>query len=58
VFFAQHSVEKRSIRLWAGRFFVAWQEPFDNVHGATEGDIPVSRFPGRRFALSDLNSAV
>jgi hypothetical protein len=46
VFFAQHSFEKRPWDLWEGRLFIAPQTSFDNVCGATEGGIPVSRFPG------------
>jgi hypothetical protein len=46
VFFAQHSFEKRPRDLWEQRFFIAPQTSFDNVCGATEGGIPVSRFPG------------
>src|SRR6185312_3675381 len=50
VFFAQQSVEKRSICLWVGRFFIARGGPFGNFTTATEGGIPRSRFPGRRIA--------
>jgi hypothetical protein len=50
VFFAQQSVEKRSIRLWVGRFFIARNGPFGNFTTATEGGIPRSRFPDRRIA--------
>jgi hypothetical protein len=46
VFFAQQSFEKRLQDLWEWRFFVAPWASFDNVSGATEGGIPVSRFPG------------
>jgi hypothetical protein len=46
VFFAQHLHEKRPQDLWEWRFFIAPQTSFDNVCGATEGGIPVSRFPG------------
>jgi hypothetical protein len=47
VFFAQHSVEKRPWELWEGRFFIAPKVPFANVHLATEGGIPVSRWSGK-----------
>jgi hypothetical protein len=50
VFFAQQSVEKRSICLWVGRFFIARGGAFGNFTTATEGGIPRSRFPDRRIA--------
>jgi hypothetical protein len=58
VFFAQQSVENRLKGLWEGRFFIARQASFVNVCDATEGGIPLLRFPGRRIAPSDTPSAV
>ncbi len=58
VFFAQQSVEKRSKGLWEGRFFIAWGGPIANLAPATEGGIPVSRFPDRRIAPRDTQLPV
>jgi hypothetical protein len=57
VFFTQQSFEKRPLALWEGRFFIANESPFDNVLNATEGGIPVSRFPvhGSHRALAELS---
>ena len=61
VFFAQQSVENRSKSLWEGAFFIAWEGASDNVGLATEGGIPVSRFPVcrivRRLAGSKRGSS-
>ena len=43
VFFAQHSVEKCSGKLWEWRFVIAPPTPFVNLLDATEGGIPVCR---------------
>ena len=52
VFFTQHPVEKRFLTLWEGRFFVAPRVLLANVLSATEGGIPVSRYPVGRIAPS------
>ena len=45
VFFAQHSAEKRLATLWEGAFFIAPKTLFAKVEAATEGGIPMSRYP-------------
>ena len=45
VFFAQQSFEKRSTPLCEGPFFIAWRERIGNFMRATEGGIPMSRYP-------------
>jgi hypothetical protein len=52
VFFAQHLPEKRRKGLWEGAFFVACKTLSANVSTATEGGIPVSRYPAGRIAPS------
>ena len=50
VFFAQHPAEKRLMTLWEGCFFIAPRTLSAKVKPATEGGIPVSRFPAGRIA--------
>ena len=45
VFFTQHSIEKRPPSLWEGAFFIAPKGSSANVIAATEGGIPMSRYP-------------
>ena len=45
VFFTQHSAEKRSASLWEGAFFIAPKTLLAKVMAATEGGIPMSRYP-------------
>ena len=50
VFFTQQLLEKRRIGLWGGRFLIASKGSIVNPDNATEGGIPLLRFPGRRIA--------
>jgi hypothetical protein len=45
VFFTQQSLENRSTSLCEGPFFIAPGEVIGNFMHATEGGIPMSRFP-------------
>ena len=51
MFFTQHPAEKRSASLWEGVFFIAPKALFAKVMAATEGGIPMSRYPVGRIAL-------
>ena len=50
VFFTQHPAEKQRMSLWEGCFFIAPKTLSAKVEAATEGGIPVSRYPAGRIA--------
>ena len=50
--FTQHPPEKRFVSLWEGVFFIAPRTLSAMVMAATEGGIPMSRYPVFRLAGS------
>jgi hypothetical protein len=53
VFFTQQSLENRSTSLCEGPFFIAPGEVIGNFMHATEGGIPMSRFPATDRTFED-----